>query len=84
MTQDAADPGAPARPVSRPRRRAGLAARPDAPARPPDRGAEDPLRRAMAMPRGERIARWQRLMAAVRVSDVGLWGITTSRRCRAT
>lgn len=38
----------------------------------------------MAMLREERIARWQRLMAAVRVSDVGLWGITTSRRCRAT
>ena len=33
----------------------------------------DALRRALAMPREERIARWQGLMAAVRASDVGLW-----------
>lgn len=33
----------------------------------------DALRRALAMPREERVARWQGLMAAVRASDVGLW-----------
>jgi len=33
----------------------------------------DALRRALAMPREERSARWRGLMAAVRASDVGLW-----------
>jgi trehalose 6-phosphate synthase len=33
----------------------------------------DAVRVALAMPREERIARWQGLMAAVRASDVGLW-----------
>lgn len=33
----------------------------------------DALRAALAMPREERIRRWEALMAAVRASDVGLW-----------